>query len=339
MHRQLSSQSSPLTPMTANEISPTTNPQTVTVATSQTRRFDGKWEKLCSNCEEWIGLGPKGSEHSFLAHQRSKRCQRMMERKARQEAKAALESLVPHLSTIPSPPPSLSSHILTAHPSLPSGPLRESGNWEDLPLDPSSPLLLGPSTLPSSLMVCNPSDTFFSTHPPPSPVQFPHLLVPQSSNWISITDSSAPLSTSPTSSHLLPVASTSHVPQASSEAAVCLPCNGIKFEWEHGSFFLSYPLQYHETGYPDWSLDGVGERNGSHVVHVRAHACALFRDPSMDACLPCTNIVSSQGFQNVLKNSSKDPSPNTPYIHLNWNQIQTKLRSTNKELQLERKQV
>ena len=163
-------------------------------------------------------------------------------------------------------------------------------------------------------MVSNPSDMFFLTHPPPSPVQFPHLLVPQSSNWISITDSSVSLSTSPTLSHLLPVSSTSNVPQASSEAAICLPCDRIKFKWEHGSFFLSYPLQYHKTSNPDWPLDGVGEQNGSHVVCVRAHTCALFQDPSMDACLPCTNIISSQEFQNILKNLSKDPSPNTPYM-------------------------
>jgi len=59
----------------------------------------------------------------------------------------------------------------------------------------------------------------------------------------------------------------------------------------------------------------------------------------MDACLPCTNIVSSQGFQNMLKNALKDPSPNTPHIYFNWKQLETKLKCTIKELQLERKQV
>jgi len=220
------------------------------------------------------------------------------------------------------------------------GPPHESGNQENLPLDPLS-LPSGPSALLSSTIVPHPPDTLPLTHPPPSPTQFPDLLVPQSSNRNLITDDAMSLPTNPAnpiSFCLPPLVDTSHMPQASGEV-VCLPCNGIRFKWEHGSFFLSYPLQYHETGYPDWSLDGVGEKNSSHMVHIRSHACTQLRDPSTDACFPCTNVVSSQGFQNMLKNASKDPSPNTPYIHLNWEQICTKLRSTSKELQLERKQV
>ena len=59
----------------------------------------------------------------------------------------------------------------------------------------------------------------------------------------------------------------------------------------------------------------------------------------MDACMPCKNLVSSRGFQNMLASVSKDPSPNTPFRHLNWTQLETKLRDTIKELQLERKKV
>ena len=52
-----------------------------------------------------------------------------VEWKAHQEARTALESLVPHLSTIPSPPPSVSSRVLTIHPSLPSGLSRDKGDF------------------------------------------------------------------------------------------------------------------------------------------------------------------------------------------------------------------
>jgi len=139
--------------MTLDEPLPTTNPQdgaviAVTSQNSQIQQVDGYWEKVCSSCGEWIGLGPKGSEHPFIAHQGSKRCRRTMEWKIHQQAKAALESFVPPVSQIP-PPLSASSHILTAHPSLTSGPSYESGNQEIL-LSPSSPVLLDPSALPPS---------------------------------------------------------------------------------------------------------------------------------------------------------------------------------------------
>lgn len=304
--------------MTLDESLPTTDSQAgqTTATTSHIREINGRWEKFCTNCDEWIGLGPKGGEGSFLAHQRNKRCSRTRQRKVHQEAKGALESLVPSFATIPPPFPSSSSRVLAAHPYVTSGPSY--------------------SPLPATL---SPSDSLFLAHPPPSPTPFPLLLTPGSLYDVSTASNTASSLTSPTSSHLLPIISTSHAPQNTDEVVARLSCDGVKFKWEHASLFLSYPLQYHETRFPTWSLDGVGEQGSSHMIRIRSHSCTQFRDPSMEACFPCTNVISSQPFQNILKNVSKDPSPNTPYIYLNWNQLETKLRCTIKELQLERKQV
>jgi len=276
--------------MTVDETLSTTDPPAdhSGAMTGQTRQVNGRWERFCSNCEEWIGLGPKGGNSSFTAHQRHKRCWRTKERKVRQGAKAALENLVPSSST-------------------------------------SSPAVLAPS------------DPLF--HPPPSPTLFPPLLTPGPSSSISTTVHAASVSTNPKSLHFPPPASTSHVPQLHDEVPVRIPCEGVKFKWEHGSFFLSYPLQYHETGSPTWSLDGVGEQGSSYMIRLRSHSCAQLRDPSMEACLQCTNIASSKSFQNMLKHVSTDPLPNTPYIYFNWAQLESKLRCTKRELQVERKKV
>jgi len=80
--------------MTLGEDPPATNPEATVVAVGRVQQLDGSWKKLCSNCGEWIGLGPKGSEYPFVTHQRSKRCQRMTDWRARQEAKAARGSLM-----------------------------------------------------------------------------------------------------------------------------------------------------------------------------------------------------------------------------------------------------
>jgi len=281
--------------MTVDETLSTTDPPAdhLSATTGQIRQVDGRWERLCSNCEEWIGLGPKGGNSSFVAHQRHKRCWRTKERKARQEAKAALETLMPSSSTT--------------------------------------------TTSQSCAAVLATSDSLF--HPSPSPTPFPPLLTPGPSSSISTTAHTTSLSTNPTSFHIPPPTTASHVPRHSDEVTVRLPCEGIEFKWEYGSLFLSYPLQYHETGSPTWSLDGIGEQGSSHMIRLRSHSCARLRDPPMEACLQCTNIVSSQSFQNMLKHVSKDPLPNTPYIYFNWAQLESKLRCTKWELQLERKQV
>jgi hypothetical protein len=295
---------------------------------SDIQEVNGHWQKWCLDCEKWIGLGPNGSEHTFLAHRGSKQCQRTRDRKTRTKAREALNTLKRSPSTI-------SFALPPAHPS--SSHLTQD-NQEVLSSDPSPP----PPSL--ALPVVSPgffapttSNASFSALPPPSPITFPPLLAPGLPLGRLLMDSptSAPTShglslTSPASSNFSSFTSASQAPE---------PCNGVPFKWEHGSPFLVYPFQYHETGHPTWSLDGIGEPEGSHTIRFRSHSCTHFREYSAEACLPCKNLISSPKFQNMLKSASQDPPPNTPYLYLSWKQATTKLRSTAKELQQERKKV
>lgn len=299
----------------------------------QRRKVGERWEKFCPGCEEWIGLGPSGGERPFLFHRSGKRCKHATERRIQREAKEALESVVPPPTIIPPSLPSGSSHPFTTHPSLATGLVCEDDSHGNLPPDPQShPLsqLLDPpyspaaSALPSLVTLTNTSTS-------PSPLLFPF---PPLSDDVPTMSSS----TDPTSSQLLP--DSHHDVSQNGTVTIDHPCNGVSFKWEHRSgLFLTYPLQYHHTGHTTWSLDGVGEPSGSHMVRIRSHLCTGHRDPLMEACPPCTNVISSQPFQNMLKNVQKDPSPNTPYLYLNWEQLATRVKLLVKELQAERKQV
>jgi len=286
-------------------------------------KANGHWQKWCLVCEEWIGLGLRGSEYTFLAHQDSKQCQRTKDRKAHAEAREALKTLKLSFSTI----------LYTLPPASPQ-------DNQEIPSSDSSlpPPLLVPSVASPNLAAPATSSSLFVAPPLQSPITFPPLLAPGlSSGGLLTMDGPAPPPTSPGPSPMSPVSS--HLPSLANTSCTSESCNGVPFKWEHGSVFLSYPLQYHETGYPTWSVDSIGEPESSHSIRLRSHSCTHFREHSMEACLPCTNLVSSPKFQNMLKNASQDPSPNTPYLYLSWKQIATKLRSTTKELQQERKEV
>jgi len=300
--------------------------------TSDVRGVDGHWEKQCLACGEWIGLGPKGSERPFLVHQKNKRCLRTREQKAHKEARETLETLVPSPSTTALPLVPSSSH-LTPYPSLAWDPSLSFDDQGILSSGPSPlPHLLAPPVAPTDLAILPTSDPL-STPSPPSPVTFPPLLTP------GLSSNDLPTTENPTSSYPSLPAGTSYAPRNDDRVAARLPCNGVEFKWEAGSVFLSYPLQYHDTGNPTWSLDGIGEPGKSHIIRLRSHSCTHFREHSMEACFPCANLVSSPKFQNMLKSASQDPSPNTPYLFLSWKQLEVKLRSTVEELQQERKQV
>ena len=186
--------------------------------------------------------------------------------------------------------------------------------------------------------VSNDSPTLQLTNLPPllSPLSHSSTLPFSLSNSIPDTAGITSSPSSPSSQpHLLASTSPLHDIRAN-----CLPCDGIHFKWENkDSFFLTYPLQYHENNHLDWSLDAVGEPGSSNIVRIRSHHCSRSRDPRVDACLPCKNVVVSRSFQNMLKNTSKDPSPYTPHKFLNWKQLEERLKTVTRQLQLERKQV
>jgi len=127
------------------------------------RKANGHWQKWCLVCEEWIGLGPRGSEHTFFAHQDSKQCQRTRDRKAHAEAREALKTLKPSFSTIPYTLPPASPQENQEIPSSDSSP---------------PPPLLVPSVASPNLAAPATSSPLFLALPPQSPITFPPLLTP-----------------------------------------------------------------------------------------------------------------------------------------------------------------
>lgn len=118
-----------------------------------------------------------------------------------------------------------------------------------------------------------------------------------------------------------------------------LPCTGIRYKWELGNACKTYPFQYHETGFPTWFV-GIGVPSpDDDIIELQSHDCARFRDPPMEACIPCTNVPTSHEFKSVLSLASREPSPNSPYIYLSWAQAEKKLREAKSDVRRMRRQV
>lgn len=224
----------------------------------------GRREKFCPDCEEWIGLGLKGSEHPFIMHQGGKRCRRVQRRRARKKAAEELEQ------------------YFGIHPS-PTSPIVEAA---------SSSTNKPPAHLPSH----------GSTHAKPHSLYF-----------------------SPTTAPVI--------------RPSLLPCGGIRYKWELGDVCKTYPFQYHATGVPTWAARIVPPVPDSDTIGLESHNCTGFRDPSMEACLPCMSIPNSREFKNVLRLASNDPTPDTPFIHLSLAQALKRLREVDDELQRVRLEV
>ena len=208
----------------------------------------GRWEKYCPNCGEWIGLGARGSEYSFIMHQRSRRCVRIEQQKVqKREEEDAAEELQRSFGIRASP---TASHTVQA-------------------------------TSPST-----------AQPPPPPPTHPPRF-----------------------------------------------PCTGVRYKWELGNACKTYPFQYHETGFPTWFVGiGVPSPNDD-VIELQSHECARFRDPSMEACLPCTIVPTSREFKRVLSLASRDPPQGTPYIYLSWAQAEKRLREAKDDVRRMRREV
>lgn len=227
----------------------------------------GRWEKLCPDCEGWIGLGPKGGEHSFTVHQGSKRCGRIQQLNINAQRNAVEEH----------------EYSFDIHPS------------------PTSPIV---QTASSSIAESPTSPSHGPTHTAklPSP-SFP------------------PITTAPTI----------HPPQ--------LPCGGVRYKWELGDACRTYPFQYHATGIPTWIVRTAPPGLCDEFIELESRECTGFRDPSMEACLSCTNVPNSPEFKNVLWLASRDPTPDTPYIHLSWAQAYRRLRELNEDVIRARRKV
>ena len=225
----------------------------------------GRLEKFCPRCEEWIGIGPKGSEYSFVMHRRGNRCKLTEQRKVEEGAAEELERSF----GIRASPTSTLVHDVSSSPTEPHPPVP---SHEITHINPPSP------TLP-------PIATLSVTHPPR------------------------------------------------------LPCTGIRYKWELGNACKTYPFQYHETGFPTWFVGiGVPSPNDD-IIELQSHDCARFRDPPMEACVPCTSVPTSHEFKSVLSLASRDPPSRSPYIYLSWAQAEKKLREARDEVRRMRRQV
>jgi hypothetical protein len=116
-------------------------------------------EKLCPRCGEWIGLGAKGSEYPFLAHQDGNRCRRLTELRGTARAPTeARESFVTSSSFALGPLSLLSPSPMAVSPNIPA----------------SEPFLDDPSPhshdLPSMRAVPTSEIPALASFPPPSPL-------------------------------------------------------------------------------------------------------------------------------------------------------------------------
>jgi len=262
-----------------------------------------QWEKQCPKCDEWVGLGKKGSLHTFLVHQDGQRCFRAAERKTRARKEEAL------------PFPVLSASV--GHPTLSPPPVSTYPDVTMSELDPSSsnqPTFPDPNISPTSTL------SLF----PPSTVPSPAL--PEQLPCISPTISDAVASNAP---QITP-------PQIPTMYKV--PCLGVRLKWVCERPARTYPFQYHDTGNLPWLATVAGPYDLDYI-YLRSTSCHQFRDPFLTACSECIGVPSSTKFQSLVQRALKDPALSTSHIFLPWEQLSHKLRNKTDECRQLRKKV
>ena len=298
-------------------------------------------EKYCPNCEEWVGLGGKGSPYSFILHQGGERCRRATELKALVRAEDALQPLVASTSFGPkplpmraTPPVSTRPHIPTSEPTLdhhPPGPYEfssvrpifpHSGTPMAIASPPSSPLPFLPSlVLPEQTSRVSPTT--------PDAMVLDMLRVPPPSP--SIPASLPPVA--PLLEQTLPVTTYPGFPIMTK-----VPCHGVRLKWECGRSSKTYPFQYHDTDSPTWSVM-TRRPPDPDVIYLQSFSCALFHNASTEACFECLKVPSSDKFQSLVLKASKDPAPTVPWGYLSWEQISKRLKDRTDECRRYRKKV
>lgn len=289
-----------------------------------------QWEKQCPKCEQWIGLGVKGSTHPFLLHLDGGRCRRAAELKARNEEALGITVASTSLEPPPAPAsPLIPSDLYTLAPE----PTPDCRSY-------SHPVLS--STQPNPFR----SDVLMAVASPPSSplTSLPSLILPE--RMLSISPdpmeldmfqvSSNPPSTSPS---LLPIAPLQgQAPGLGFPAATKVLCRGVRLKWECGHSSKTYPFQYHDTDNPTWSVT-TRRPPDPDVIYLQSFSCTLFHDVSMEACFECLKIPSSNKFQSLVLKASRDPAPTVPWGYLSWEQISKRLKDRTDECRRYRKKV
>lgn len=293
-----------------------------------------QWEKKCPKCEQWIGLGMKGSPYALLRHLDGERCRRAAELKTR--AEDALGIPAASTSFGPTSPPAFVTPLIPSHPHIltpkptsdrhscgPSESLSAQVNFphSDIPrvvtLSPLSPFASLPSLILSEQTSTSPTMS--------DAMELDILQVPPTPRGI--------IARSP------PITSfEEQAPCLRSPTITKVPCHGVRLKWECGHSSRTYPFQYHDTDNPTWSVM-TRRPPDPDVIYLQSFSCALFHDTSMEACFECLKIPSSDKFQALVLKASKDPAPTVPWGYLSWEQISKRLKDRTNECRRYRKKV
>ena len=281
-------------------------------------------EKLCPKCGEWIGLGGRGDLYPFYLHQDGERCRRAAEHKAL----APMEGIpVASISSESNEPPL---------PSCPFIPMPELA-LDHHPYSPFKPSSTQPTFPHPDVPVTSASPTSWPFAPLSSIV--PEHISPTLPDAITLHTLRASQNPPSISTCLPPItALQEQYSHPMFPTAPSIPCRGVRLKWEGGHSSKTYPFQYHDTDNPTWSVT-TRRPPDPDIIYLQSFSCALFHDPSMDACFECLRIPSSDKFQSLVLKASKDPAPTVPWSYLSWEQIAKRLKERTDECRQYRKKV
>lgn len=275
-------------------------------------RTESRWEKLCPKCGEWVGIGQNKNLYSYHIHLDGERCRQLAQAKARARSKEALKHSA--ISTMESPierrpwdPFETSAQSIV--------PCSHVSTTVSSPLEPLSslPSLVSPEPLFGATSGATTSDALHS----------PTLSLNSATLLLAALPPEHDLTT--TGTHNLPT-------------EVGTPCYGTRVKWECGHPSKTYPFQYHDTGYPTWSIS-TQRPPDANTIYLRSFSCALFHNPLTEACFECLKITSSNKFQSLVSRASKVPAPTVPWNYLSWEQLWRRLKERTDECRQYRKKV
>lgn len=286
-----------------------TQNQSLTGAHTQIRREPGtnSYQQLCPNCGEWVRISAKKNPYSLSVHLEGKPCHRTTEKKARTR---------------------VDSEARTRRTTL--GYAIEPGSGRSLPAP--EPLIRTAVTSPSSSLS-----------------SLPHPVLPGQPSWAPTTHDVTMLDTQqvPPSSlnsiTLPPISSllsqdSSMATSPGFEAKSNIPCYGARVKWECGHPSETYPFQYHDTKFPTWSVSTQRPPDAD-VICLRSFFCTTYHDPSIEACVECSKLPSSNKVQSLMLRASNDPAPTVPWKYLSRPQIIQKLKDKTDECRRYKRKV
>lgn len=172
---------------------------------------------------------------------------------------------------------------------------------------------------------------------PLAPSSMPSLIFPEESFRV-LTAVPADPTAMDTPPALTSLPKTTALPTTAPQGEALPMCHGARVKWEHGHSSKTYPFQYHDTGYPTWSVSTQRPPDVD-IIYLQSFSCTLLHDPSAEACSECLKLPSSNKFQSLVLKASRDPAPTVPWNYLSWEQIWQRLKDRTNECRRYRKKV